>query len=316
MDRKENLNNNNKKMQQIPELKKIKIEDYNLIKKYYMLRRPMTSDSVILNLYLWENCYETYYYYNEKGLFFVAKDEDGYYTSPPMCREEDIEECFFNVQDYFNSVLNTKMKMLLTDTKMLKILNLSDSEYETEPAEKYYDYIYDAESLRTLSGRKYHKKKNHYNSFVKKYEGRYEFKFLTGKDREEIIRYLDKWRNDKEGADEREYIDFEAVGIDYILKHYNELEYKIGGVYIDGVLEAFTIGCYYNEEKTAYIQVEKANANISGLYTYINKKFLTEAFPQAKYVNREDDMGVEGLKKAKESYKPIFMIEKYNIYQK
>lgn len=297
-------------------LKKINIKDYELIKKYYMLRRPMTSDSVILNLYLWENCYQTKYYCSDKGLMFVAQDGGEYYTTPPMCREKDIEKCFFNIQDYFNNVLNRKLRMLLVDKTMLEVLNLPKDKYEITEDRTYFDYIYDAEKLRTLRGRKYHKKKNHMNSFMNQYEERYEFRFLNGSNRDEIINFLDKWRIEKEGAEERKYIDCEAVGVNYLLQHYDTLEYKVAGVYVDGNLEAFTIGSYYDREKTAYISVEKANAKIRGLYAYINRQFLIEAFPNAQFVNREDDMGVENLRKAKESYHPIFMAEKYNIYQK
>lgn len=299
-------------------LNEVKIEDYEIIKKYYMLRRPMTCDSIVLNLFLWKNCYPTKYYCTEKGLMFVAceKNGDEYYTSSPMCRDEDIIDCFYNIQDYFNGTLHQKLKMYNVDKGILEVLQLSDDMYVVEKNETYSDYIYDASSLRSLSGRKYHKKKNHYNAFIKSYEGRYSFRFLDGSSRAEINDFLSRWKDEKEGADEYEYIEYEAEGIDYILQHYDELEYKLAGVYVDGRLEAFSIGCYCMEEKTAYIPVEKANADIRGLYAFINREFLIEAFPEAVYVNREDDMGVEGLRKAKESYHPVFKIEKYNIYQR
>ena len=90
----------------------------------------------------------------------------------------------------------------------------------------------------------------------------------------------------------------------------------MAGVYIDGELKAFTIGNYYKEEDMVYIPVEKADHNIRGLYHYICSEFLKEVFPMAGKVNREDDMGLDGLRKSKESYNPIYMIEKYTIIQK
>ena len=71
-----------------------------------------------------------------------------------------------------------------------------------------------------------------------------------------------------------------------------------------------------NSEDTAYIHVEKANPEIRGLYPFINQQFLIHCFPTAKWVNREDDMGLEGLRKAKMSYNPAFMAKKYNVYEK
>ena len=88
------------------------------------------------------------------------------------------------------------------------------------------------------------------------------------------------------------------------------------GVFIDGALEAFTLGTYLKREETAYIHVEKANPQIRGLYPFVNQQFLVQCFPTAKRVNREDDMGLEGLRKAKMSYNPIYMAKKFNVYEK
>ena len=65
-----------------------------------------------------------------------------------------------------------------------------------------------------------------------------------------------------------------------------------------------------------YLPVEKANPEIRGLYQYICSQFLITAFPNAGKENREDDMGLEGLRKSKLSYNPIYMVEKYTIIQK
>ena len=94
------------------------------------------------------------------------------------------------------------------------------------------------------------------------------------------------------------------------------MKVKIGGVFIDGQLEAFTMGTYNEAKKMAVIHVEKANPEIRGLYAYINQKFLQEEFPDAELVNREDDVGLPGLRKAKESYHPLFMARKFHIREK
>ena len=141
-----------------------------------------------------------------------------------------------------------------------------------------------------------------------------EFKDSTHHD--EIMDYLENWKQHKEHTEEKEFIDFEAIGIKYLLEHENVFDYKIGSVYIDDKLEAFTIGNYYKQEDMVYIPVEKANPEIRGLYPYICSQFLIEAFPEAGKENREDDMGLEGLRKSKLSYNPIYMVEKYTIIQK
>lgn len=299
------------------QLNRVKIEDYEKINSYYKLRRPETADSNILDLFLWENYYPTMYFTNDVGLMWVAKSETGsYYSSVPCCRDMDLKKCFLDTRDYFNKVLKKKLTMYLVDKGALEILDLPEDEYVVIPDRTYYDYVYDAEKLRTFSGKKYHKKKNHLNALKREYDGRYEFKILTGENKKEILYFLDIWKETKENADEQKFIDSEAKGIKYLLDNEKLLEYKIGGAYVDGKLEAFTIGSYYNEEDMVYIPVEKANPNIRGLYPYICSEFLKEVYPDASKVNREDDMGLEGLRKSKQSYNPIYMVEKFTIIQK
>ena len=299
------------------DLQSIKVEDYDKLDKYYRMRRPETADSNLLDLYLWENYYPTKYFTTDKGLMWVAKSEDGqYYSAIPCCKNEHLKECFFETQEYFNNVLKNKLTMYVVDKEAVDILNLSKDEYVIVPDRTYYDYIYDAEKLRTFSGKKYHKKKNHLNAFKREYDGRYEFKILSKNNEQEILDFVERWKKTKVNAQEHEFIDSEAKGVRFLLNNEQYLDYKMAGVYIDGELQAFTIGNYYEEEDMVYIPVEKANPDIRGLYQYICSQFLISVFPGAGKENREDDMGIEGLRKSKESYNPIYMVEKYTIIQK
>ena len=205
---------------------------------------------------------------------------------------------------------------MVADKEALEILSLSGDEYTISEDRDLFDYIYDAQKLMTLSGRKYHKKKNHLNAFKREYEGRYEFRFLSQQNMEEISIFLEEWKSDREESDMSRYIDYEISGIKKIMKWQDIIDFKIAGVYIDGRLEAFSIGKYYEEEGMAYIPVEKANSDFRGIYTYLSSEFLKNAFPNAKKVNREDDMGIEGLRKSKLSLNPIYLKEKYNITMK
>ena len=111
-------------------------------------------------------------------------------------------------------------------------------------------------------------------------------------------------------------MDYEVEGIHEILRNCSMLSVRMGGIYVDDRLEAFSIGSYNSKEKMAIIHIEKANPEMRGLYQMINQQFLIHEFPEAEIVNREDDMGLDGLRKSKESYNPIYMIEKYTIIQK
>ena len=112
-----------------------------------------------------------------------------------------------------------------------------------------------------------------------------------------------------------EHLDYEVHGIHDILKNCSSFQVRMGGVYIDDKLEAFTIGSYNSFEDMAVIHIEKANPEIRGLYQYINQQFLVHEFPEVHLINREDDLGIEGLRKAKMSYNPLDFARKYEIRQ-
>lgn len=174
------------------------------------------------------------------------------------------------------------------------------------------EYIYDAEGLRGLKGKKYTKKRNHLNYLLSEYKDRIEYRKLESKEEfDDCKRLLGLWN---EGRKDDSDVVNETIAINKIFNNYEDLkeEIKIGGVYIDNNLEAFTIGSKLNNDM-ALIHIEKANIEIRGLYQYINKEFLLNEFPDVSFVNREDDMGLEGLREAKMSYHPIGFIHKYLI---
>ncbi len=89
----------------------------------------------------------------------------------------------------------------------------------------------------------------------------------------------------------------------------------MGGVRIDGELKAYTIGSYVPDINLAIIHIEKADVNYHGLYNYINQQFIIHEFPDAMYVNREDDLGQDNLRQAKLSYRPLRLEEKYTLQE-
>ncbi|MDL0218599.1 phosphatidylglycerol lysyltransferase domain-containing protein, partial [Clostridioides difficile] len=178
-----------------------------------------------------------------------------------------------------------------------------------------FDYIYDAESLRTLAGKKNQKKRNHINYFLKEYAGRYEAKLLDKENFDECLVLMKEWESNKEENNEfDESMDDELIGIKKIFNHYDILKdkVKVFGVYVDGKLEAFSIGELLNPNM-ALIHIEKANPDIRGLYPFINQQFLVSEFKDVEFVNREEDLGIEGLRKAKLSYHPCRFVEKYSV---
>ena len=111
------------------------------------------------------------------------------------------------------------------------------------------------------------------------------------------------------------HLDYEVEGIHDILRNCSAFHVHMGGIYIDGRLEAYAIVSYNEKEKMAIIHIEKANPEIRGLYQFINQQFLIHEFPEAEIVNREDDMGLPALRQAKLSYEPMEFARKFRIRQ-
>lgn len=298
------------------ELKEVRYEDYADLRKIFSLRYAETCENIITNSYIWKDYYQARYVGDEHGFFWVYRLKDEYFTAAPVCSEDDLAKYVQMAREYFHSELKQKLVMYTVDEKFVQKVKLPEEEFLVEEERDYFDYVYDAESLRTLAGKKYHKKKNHINAFHKEYDGRYQCQILTAGDAPEIAAFLDRWHGMRDIEDEYHRDNYELLGIKELIQHADDINMDMFGVYVDGVLEAFTLGTYLKKEETAYIHVEKANPEIRGLYPFINQQFLVQCFPTAKKVNREDDMGLEGLRKAKLSYQPIEFAKKFNVYEK
>lgn len=297
------------------EFKPIEATDLIKITPFVGLRPNKACDSVALDSFLWREYYHVQFAISGRKAVQWLMELDGEpYSAMPLCRQEDLESSFCEIVDYFNQVLKKPLRIYLADEEAVQYLNLDPARFEVKEQEDLKDYLYDGEALRTLAGKKLHKKKNNYNAFVKAYEGRIEYRKLCCSDREDVWKFLDFWRQQK-GDDVEEHLDYEVRGIHDILKNCSEMAVEMGGVYVDGRMEAFTIGSFNPLENMAVIHIEKANPEMRGLYQYINREFLVHAFPDVALVNREDDMGLEGLRKAKMSYNPIAFARKYSVTQ-
>lgn len=310
-------------------------KNMKLLHPYFSMRPNKTCDSGGLDTFLWADYYEVEYCLIEgEAVLWKMKERDGVYSAMPCCAEDRLTKYFQMTERYFNEQLGLPLQIRLADEEaVIRLDLLRNPGYMVAEQEDLKDYLYDGEKLRTLSGKKLHKKKNQVNKFLREYGERYEYRTLGCDDKEQILAFLDSWYEVRrkhgdgeagkkaggnyggESAD-ADTLEAEICGLNRILQDCNLLEFKAGGIFIDGKLEAFSIGNDNQMEKMAVISIEKANPDISGLYQVINQQFLLHEFPKAELVNREDDVGLEGLRKAKLSYQPIGYARKYLVKQK
>lgn len=189
-----------------------------------------------------------------------------------------------------------------------ELLSLFGDSFEITQRRDRFDYIYNVEELIALSGRKFHKKKNHLNRFYLQYPQAC-FEPLNEGNLQEVREVNNQWFLESKKDDEG--LHFENLGINDALCNFNTLGLQGGLLRCDGDIIAFSFGEVL-DEKMALIHIEKANIAFSGAYQAINQALLKHTFSHLQYVNREEDLGIEGLRKAKLSYQPAFLLEKYD----
>ncbi len=295
--------------------KDIDISAKEKLQTYFDMVNYEACEYCFATLYMWQHLYKTGYYIGDGFAVLVGEYEGDTFSILPLAKKEKLPEVIDFVFDYFKNV-NKKLYFRGVTQEIVDYLkeNYKDK-FEYIEERDLFDYVYDAESMRTLGGRKNQKKRNHINYFLKEYEGRFEYRLLNKEDFNSCLELVKKWANNKEENNEYDdSMDEELIGIKKIFSHYDILKdgIKVGGILIDNKLEAFTIGELLNPNM-ALIHIEKANPDIRGLYPFINQQFLVNEFSQVEFVNREEDLGIPGLRKAKLSYHPIRFVEKYTV---
>ncbi len=181
-------------------------------------------------------------------------------------------------------------------------------QFEIEKQRDRFDYIYNTQELISLTGRKFHKKKNHLNRFYLQYP-QTKFETISSTNIDEVIAVNNLWYSNANKDDKGLY--FENLGINDSLTYFDELSLQGGILRIDNEIAAFSFGEELDKD-CALIHIEKANIIFNGAYQAINQALLKHTFSHTQYANREEDLGIEGLRKAKLSYQPAFLLEKSN----
>lgn len=177
--------------------------------------------------------------------------------------------------------------------------------YEYSTDEGGWDYIYLSEKLQTLSGKKLQTKRNLVNRFLAAHEGRWTYEDITKENTHDAFQFHIKWCEQNGCMRDQDFWG-ETCAIGIALNYFDELDLRGGILRLDEEVIAFTLGCRASEDMFV-VQIEKADHTIDGAYQMINQQFVKRNCTDVQYVNREEDLGLEGLRKAKQSYRPVMM---------
>ncbi len=212
-----------------------------------------------------------------------------------------------NIMRSFSDSLGKPLVLTGVTNKTLSVLNeLFPDQFTAEHDRDCSDYIYLSSDLIELKGKKYHGKRNHLAKLKN-----YSYSPVTEKDFDECIYFCTQSYNSRQDNPDHSSI-AEQYAINTYFSYYEELRLCGGIIRIDGKIAAVTLGEQLNSE-TFCVHIEKADTSHAGIYAGINKFFVENEAHEYKYINREEDLGIEGLRKSKLSYHPAFLLDKYTV---
>lgn len=242
--------------------------------------------------------------------------EDGIilpFLFPPLTKtgeynKESLRETIFRCKEHFDKQ-GQPFSLRLVPFHLVEIIKDAVPELSWKDDRPNYDYIYLTQDLIELKGRDFHGKKNHLNYFHKTFD--YRYVKMTSSMADDAMRFIDEFNKRKEvPPSEMEMLKMEEEAMKDVFQNLEKVGYEAGAILIDDKIEALAIGGRLGN-KMVTEHVEKANVNFRGLYQAINNEFCKNTAAWAKYINREEDMGIPNLRKAKLSYRPVKLLEKY-----
>lgn len=279
------------------------------IKNSFLKKKSTASEDCFLGFLVWQEKYK-FKKVNLQNAFAIRLENKSSYWFPFADSEEDAVNAIYELMADKNICFEriTQEQKVFLETYFKDLFSFEDDRGN-------YDYLYDIDSLCTLSGRKLSKKRNHINVFLQSYEN-WNVQEINSLNMQDVLKFAGQWYQKKSGGDSEIGDESLAYEKKALLQIVPQIE-KIGAdgivLYVDGKVAAFTVGMRISE--TVYDTVfEKADDGIKGSYNIINRefaRFLKNKYESLKFINREQDLNLPGLRQAKLSYMPCSLVEKF-----
>lgn len=286
----------------------ISLEKAPEFNRLYSLCSEKSSDSAFLNMWAWQDTYHYEWAFDGDLCWVRHNYGDGYIYNAPIGNWDN--------QDWAKLIaekLPPKAEMdRIPAVLALKLHLACGSKIKIKEQPDHWEYVYEVQQLIDLAGSKYHTKRQLANHFVKFYD--YRFEDITPKIIPKILKFQTKWMKEQ-GAKKDEYIKQENIAVRRILNQWDELPRNLvgGALFVNDEIVAYTTG-EITDSQEIMIHFEKADIELKGAYQAINRIFL-EHHSSYKFVNREQDLGIPGLRRAKQEYCPCIFVKKYYIHK-
>lgn len=285
------------------EFKKIELSDKKIFDDYYKKFPQYSSYLSFVSLFTWQAAVNFRFALIKENIvvkFDSYKNKKEYFLIPETNKEtlKEVMDVLFSKGEVF--ITN------LTENQVEWLEELYPGKFNFNHKRDSDNYYYNVEDMATLTGKKLHSKRNFVNRFKK--ENEYVYEKIDETVARECAELLDEWCQGKDCEDTG--LKAETCACRLALSNMENLGLKGGALRVNGRIVAFSLGEKYNDE-TVIIHFEKADTSYKGTFQTIFMEFVKNEWIDLKLVNREEDMGVEGLRKAKLSYYPCFMLKMY-----
>lgn len=258
------------------------------------------------NLYIWRNAQNIKHHHTDKALYIMKEKNGVPYFIPPILKNEKDGKAAYDLLLHEMDAMGMDRELKDADKTQIELLERLGYNIEYISDRDNAEYIYTVEKMSSFSGKALHSKRNHFNNFIRYNE--YTIKHIQ-ESKEECIALAEKWY---EASDKTPALDHEFAGIKELITHQEFFNLVGISVFVDDHCQGFSLLEILNE-KVILNHIEKADRSISGLYAFIAKTSMEYFGEGIAFTNREQDMGIPGLRKSKESYVPEFLEEKFIV---
>jgi hypothetical protein len=294
------------KILSIDDFESITLEDKPIFDNHYEKYPPTHSDNVFTSLISWMQYSKYRYAEYEDNLIIMSQIQDDIRFRPPVGQRN---------KEVFNQLLKlakkqeTRYPFGMIDLEAKKWMEQHYRKLLFIPHREFFDYVYLASDLAELKGSSYSKIRNRLNKFKKNYV--YEVQHITKENMDEAQEFLHRWCLWKD-CESDPILENEKKAILYSIDHFFDLGLSGIVIRINDKIEALSVFEKMNPD-TAVVHYEKGSPDFDGIYKAVNQETAKILQKDIKYINRESDMNLPGLRKAKMSYRPHHMIEVFHI---
>lgn len=287
----------------------IALEDKPTVEGYLKQSGFQGCEYSFVTMFIWRETYKTMI--AEYGGFLVAlwrvQDARSYLYPAGRGSPEELARCVEAICRHGRQSGERWSIGGITKENTLLLESLFPGRFSFTTNRDWYDYIYNTCDLIDLSGKKYHSKRNHINKFIE-INGTPDYRNITEDLIPECRKAYETWLREKGGA--KGSFRAEYLAVKSCFDHYSALGLTGGAIMTRDGMCSFSLGSPLNDD-TFDVHIEKAVQDCPRGFTVINQQFAEHAASGYRYINREEDMGIEGLRKAKLSYHPAYLLEKY-----